>query len=729
MKKIVSLFLIFTLLLTMSVGCNKNKNTTNTPTSSLSGEEIAKLLLANERLDSSVLGSGTDIIAARNARNYLFSEDYRNSIIQRVSASSGTCSVSGNTYSWSDFGNYCNIKGFFSSYEANIIGSIESACSLIDMVKRDLQITNKWLKSSPTDTYQFMLKVDENSEALFESMDECYMICKRYTNSLAQNVYEMYQYDYATANSYHFTYIKDHSYEYVSKMNNVIDLCVKGEKVGDSWTFFYCVDIAGHCNSSYVVANGDISYLFDYMINNNAPNTTELTIIDGNMSADILKYNPNGTFTIYPGAFTGIKALQVTTTNVTTSMDNRDADILFSNNVYTTVNAVPSIILSNGNVLNVQTQHENMTFEEFQALQSSIYYRHGNVSGSIDGYHFELIFNTPTNVSLSEQFNMLNRYLTSNGIACKYNYSNIVNNAVYANAFMKQFLNSYTINEMPINNYTNAHNAMLAYEKHFTEYANLYESVKNYEVVILDKESFLISNYNFTSIQSTNNGNISIDGENITVSDLSLTLNNLLLIDSGTSYTIKLALAAKDESGKYDACQIRPLPSENIEYTSYNSGESFTLKQNATFSLNCFLNPGKYDLIGFISTSNDIRVSEFFTIISSHSPNTSYTVNENEFKINADGSVTAFCNFDYNITNTLEISDSFSTYNDVYNHFLCVIANYGIASNNIEIQNADDSWSTFNSTSTVMASTLRMAYTYTDSNNESKTAYYTLTIK
>ena len=80
MKKSFFPLVAIALTATLLFGCNGNNtsgdlsdNSQNNPTvnnTGLSGEELAKLLLADERLDTSVLKGGNDLFEAKTAANY-----------------------------------------------------------------------------------------------------------------------------------------------------------------------------------------------------------------------------------------------------------------------------------------------------------------------------------------------------------------------------------------------------------------------------------------------------------------------------------------------------------------------------------------------------------------------------------------------------------------------------------------------------------------------------------
>ena len=736
MKKSFFPLVAIALAATLLFGCNGNNNSgdlsdnsQNNPTvntTGLSGEELAKLLLADERLDTTVLKGGNDLFEAKAAANYLFSSEFINCLKVPINRTLGTCTVSGNTYEWSNFTEYCNTNSFFDSYEANISGTVESACSMIDIIKTDANITNQWIKYNENDPVRYMLLVDGNSETLIEDNDVMIRICKRYTNDAAQNVYEVFQTEKTYSFEYYFKYIPGGNYEFLSSRDGIVRDCLTGVNNNGNWNLFWIGDMDSHCNATYLMSGNEISYIFDYTISDDNRMPGRLSIASAGLTSDIISINERE-ITIYPNSFSNIQCLRVVTDKVTTDTSNTDADILHIDNMYATMGISPSIVLSNGNTIDAVDFDTITSPEDYDALQSSVYYRHGNIPALADGYRPELVFSVPGN-TIPEQLNNFNAYLNSMGITCKYNMDTIIAYAPQGSALLNQFLNTYTINGYPINTYTSASTGIGAYMTIFNTYNDLFEAVKDYKTVLINKEGFLADNYDFTSVGSITPGNVSISDNILSINGLSLTIDNLYLIDVGGSYTVKFAFAAKNESGQYDPCQLMELTSDEEDFTVYESGDTFTLSQSASYLLDYTLTPGSYDLIGYISTDNNIRVSEFFTITTSVAAGTTYEFENFVITVNEGGSLTAQYIFNPNLLLEVDMTGMEYTYQDIYECFICMISDYGTPLEIVEILNEDGSYSEYASTETPNNCTLRMAYTYDDNGSE-KTAYCTIVLK
>ena len=126
-KKLIGL----SLMLFLSVGCHKPNNEIK------NGTEIAKILLANERLDSESLQKDGNIFSkGSEAFAQIKQETIRYS--KNTSPISNSFKKEGNLYQWSDAPEYSNFMDYFNSYAINIVGTAERGSALIQL-KRTLK--------------------------------------------------------------------------------------------------------------------------------------------------------------------------------------------------------------------------------------------------------------------------------------------------------------------------------------------------------------------------------------------------------------------------------------------------------------------------------------------------------------------------------------------------------------------------------------------------------------
>ena len=176
MKKIFTRTITLCLLLAMSVGCLSSCGLGGSAPN-LTGTEKAKLLLANQRLDSSVLTGSLNMLTnsdgSLNASLVLPNDDLYatlGGISIQILEKLGTCNKNGDTYEWKAFDDYCNIDSFFDSYMAAIEGSVEQASAMIDHLKTDVNVVEKWVgyQDDPT---AYMLSVEGSTDTLYEKYE------------------------------------------------------------------------------------------------------------------------------------------------------------------------------------------------------------------------------------------------------------------------------------------------------------------------------------------------------------------------------------------------------------------------------------------------------------------------------------------------------------------------------------------------------------------------------
>ena len=181
MKKLFTRTITLCLLLAMSVGCLSGCGLGGSAPD-LTGTEKAKLLLANQRLDSSVLAGSLNMLTnsdgSLNASLVLPNDDLYatlGGISIQILEKLGTCNKKGDTYEWKAFDDYCNIDSFFDSYMVAIEASVEQATAMIDHLKTDVNVVDKWVgyKDEPI---AYMLSVEGSTDTLYEKLEDGYRI-------------------------------------------------------------------------------------------------------------------------------------------------------------------------------------------------------------------------------------------------------------------------------------------------------------------------------------------------------------------------------------------------------------------------------------------------------------------------------------------------------------------------------------------------------------------------
>ena len=611
MKKIFTRTITLCLLLAMSVGCLSGCGLGGSAPD-LTGTEKAKLLLANQRLDSSVLAGSLNMLTnsdgSLNASLVLPNDDLYatlGGISIQILEKLGTCNKKGDTYEWKAFDDYCNIDSFFDSYMVAIEASVEQATAMIDHLKTDVNVVDKWVgyKDEPI---AYMLSVEGSTDTLYEKLEDGYRICKRTTNSKAENVYELFQFGEASdgrpEDVYEsMVYVPGKRYEFSLDMGEQMNLYLILEKIDGEWNMLCMSAMPTHVNVTNLVTTKDITYVYDYMVpkNSSEPLNAVLSLATANRGCDLIRIQ-DSLFTMFLHGYKGINSMKVTASS---------NDINVSEGMYGSYgNVIPSIVLSNGS-----------SIEPYQTMANdTVTYSAGIASTGVDGYMLTADFQVAGS-NMSERFNNYKAFLAESGITCKVNIDKLMSYAVKGEKKLGTFLDSYKWNGYTINTYSNITKAIGVEKETFKTFATMYNDVKDNEFVDLSiYNQSAIDGINFAVVDTFSKGTLTWNDESgtVTVSDMSMTISDKTLLEAGTQYTIVIGYAQKDpeDSSKYDPCSIYPLLSENYTFTTYSEGDSFTLTQNATFNATTEFDTTGFDLIACIVTSDGIRVSEIVSV-------------------------------------------------------------------------------------------------------------------
>ncbi|MBQ8626624.1 MAG: hypothetical protein IJ419_10740 [Agathobacter sp.] len=605
--RMTTLLLVLAIALSCLSGCGSFGNAPK-----LSGTEKAKLLLANQRLDSSVLSSSLNMLTNSDGSltsSLILPNDDLYATLGGISIQLleklGTCNKNGDTYEWKAFDDYCNIDSFFDSYMLAIEGSVEQASAMIDHLKTDVNVVDKWI-GYKDEGNAYMLSVEGSTDTLYEKLEGGYRICKRTTNSKAENVYELFQFgDTSTGvpeDVYEtMVYVPGQRYEFSLDMGEQMNLYLVLEKIDGEWNMLCMSAMPTHVNVTNLVTTKDITYVYDYSVpkSSSDPLTSILSLATADRGCDLIRIQ-DSMFSMFLHGYKGINSMKVTASS---------NDIVSSDGMYGTYGTViPSIILSNGSTIEPNQTMANGT----------VSYLTGYAGVSADGYILTADFRVEGD-SMSERLNNYKTFLAESGITCKVNIDKVISYALKGEKKLGTFLGSYKWNGYTIDTYSNIIKAIEAEKESFQTFVTMYNNVKNNEFVDLSLyNQSAINGVDFAKIDTLNKGTLTWNDEagTVSVSDMSMTISDNTLLEAGTQYTIVLGYAQKDaaDSSKYDPCSICPLLSENYTFTTYSEGNSFTVTQNATFNANVEFDTTDFDLVACIVTADGIRVSEIVTI-------------------------------------------------------------------------------------------------------------------
>ena len=704
-----------------------NNNNNKNPLSKLSGKDITKLLLANKRLDSSVLKDSNNIIIAdaseiiKTNMSSFIECALRPNRLSLISAKA-SCTVSGNTYKWSGFDSYCNITSFFDSYENAIKGCVEQTSDAIDYAKQYVGGLDVWVPSN-VESEHIMLSVSGNAEYLYQKGPDGYSVCSRYTNDEGKNVYEIYDYEGASSGDLvktYMLYIPDERYEFSLDMGQTMNLYVIAENTRGYWNLYYVSDMGEHANATNLMSTSKIAYAFDYMLGNNFEDgiTSCVTFISQDKKCDYLKVNGN-TVTLFPCGFNGIKSFKITASSnevANQGSENGNTKVVVSDGDYFTTSGGIEIEISNGKVIK-----QGDTF-----CDGKVKYNYGNVTYVADyGYYPDIQFVVEGN-SVDEIMNNFNQFLTANNITCKGDMKNIINNAVTGDILLKQFPASYEWNGYTLDSYANIKSAIAKEKASFTTFENMYNKVKNNKTATITQLGNSLLAYDFAKLDSFNAGTVTYKDGKVTVSGMSAALKDFALIDKNGKYCINLALAAVSESNPnaYDLCTMVPLESSNKQFTIYTSGNTFTLTQAAEFDANVLLEIGTYYLVAYVSTEDGLPVSVLTEVktadaISGENSGLQLTVGRD-----TSGRVTFTYAEISDVYVLAEKSLSSYTFEEIQELLLSAVIDVGTpTTRNVEIWNGS-SWVVADGSAAITGTTVRMAYVRTTPDGDESAYVY-----
>ena len=702
-------------------------NNKNNPLNKLSGKDITKLLLANKRLDSSVIKGSNGIILAdtsdviRANMSSFIECALRPNRLSLISAKA-SCTVSGNTYKWSGFDSYCNITSFFDSYENAIKGCVEQTSDAIDYAKQYVGGLDVWVPSN-VESEHIMLSVSGNAEYLYQKGTDGYSVCSRYTNDEGKNVYEIYDYEGASSGNLvktYMLYIPDERYEFSLDMGQTMNLYVIAENTRGYWNLYYVSDMGEHANATNLMSTSKIAYAFDYMLGSNFENgiTSCVTFISQDKKCDYLKVDGN-TVTLFPCGFNGIKSFKITASAnevANQGSEKGDTKVVVSDGDYFTTNGGIEIELSNGKVIK-----QGDTF-----CDGKVKYNYGNVTYVADyGYYPDIQFVVEGN-SVDEIMNNFNQFLTANNITCKGDMKNIINNAVTGDILLKQFPASYEWNGYTLDSYANIKSAIAKEKASFTTFENMYNKVKNNKTATITQLGNSLLAYDFAKLDSFNAGTVTYKDGKVTVSGMSAALKDFALIDKNGKYCINLALAAVSESNPnaYDLCTMVPLESSNKQFTIYTSGNTFTLTQAAEFDANVLLEIGTYYLVAYVSTEDGLPVSVLTEVktsaaISGENSGLQLTVGQD-----TSGRVTFTYAGISDVYVLAEKSLSSYTFEEIQELLLSAVIDVGTpTTRNVETWNGS-SWVVADGSAAITGTTVRMAYVRTTPDGDESAYVY-----
>ncbi len=630
MKKIIALFVILTLALSVLASCGDRVVTTLPE--GMSGKDAASLILANERLNSQLLKNSNNIFEDGSETLMDLAEKVRvslasNTVIMDEESGkadlAGTTyktvdgsyvNINGNRYRWGGFTEYSNSYEYFKNLTTNITNSAEMGATLIDDVKKYVRVVDMWVDVHGVEYY---LHVEENSELLFSRRDEFVEICRRTKTEDGSNLYEIARVG-ENGGTMRMVYcegkICEYSYIYESFNHNFLAVNNKG--------FWEVVDVGvieTHYNVSCMVIKNDICY--DSFYAPEAPGQLGMMkIISSDRKTDIINFlsgEEHASISVKLQAFTGYKGIEVETTpDKVKPLESLDyeSDLFrytdtFDNPVYVITNQrAGKVLLDNG-----KTIAANDRFLDGKVVVHSVFLEHfgrepdETTNGRYGGGYVPSFDIVVDGDSFEEQMANFEAFLSEVGLVCTRNIDYVKAGILRAYLELEQFVKYHEWNESPI--YTEDDLAR-GWQNNLAKhefYKELYNEIKDAEVIDFSNKDRIELAIKFAEIKAQKAASVVNDSLRVKINQLELTVEDTMLFVENESYVVSFALIGKDNT-------LTHIDTEGQTGVKYDGAEVFTVSGNAEFDIP-ILALGEYYLAAYISTADGIRTSAYTKLV------------------------------------------------------------------------------------------------------------------
>lgn len=602
MKKILCLFIVCVILLSTLAGCGGIDI-------AISGTDMAKLILAEERLNSALLKNKGDIFenGIRVMRNladiamenlnvpHTDGDAVMTNLSTAVNLSTvltgdyiGKLEIDGDTFTWSNFEENNNSYDYFKNLTENIVTSAEVAAELIDNIKKRVRVVDKWVAMGSTHYY---LSVEENSETLceFDTNNEFLNICKRYKNSDGKDVYELFR----KQDSYQsrMTYIPGERYELSSIFSSSGDdgLYFVADNSKGYWETYVLSEAPQHYNVSYFIMKDDICYDAFYDPKNG--DIPILKVMSADRATDIFHFSDYGdtsAVSLQFAGFDGIKSIVADAEHVE-YVKGEYANLASSE--HGVVN------LENGKTIRVgDTFGDDITVNAIHALYGAA------------GYTGEVMLNI-LGETRNERLQNLKSFLNEYGMRCRRDIDEVSRGIGRAYVDVDGIIKYYKWNGITVTDESRIADAIEIELARFADMESIYTDVKDAEVIDYSDTKKIMMNIKFAPITEKTNENVTLEGIGVSVGNISLTINDTTLYVVDEPYKVAFALIEANGEGGLVHIDV-----DNSTTAIYTDGNKFTVSASAlSFELPTPA-AGSYTLVAYIATSDGIRSSGYVPV-------------------------------------------------------------------------------------------------------------------
>ncbi len=596
MKKFFAFLIACVLLISTMVGCARQP---------IVGTEAAKLLLAEERLNASLLQKKGDIFENGTAvMNTLAEKALANLGVQYVGTDAamtnlsamintstvlkgnyiGRVEVDGDTFTWRDFEENNNSYDYFKSITDSIVSSAKIAGDLIDSIKKNVRVVDKWVRMGDT---EYHLQVDENSETLCERGDSFVTVCRRYKNLGGEDVYELYRKQDDVEER--MTYIPGERYEHTLIMNGD-GLYFVADSTKGYWETYIVGEAPQHFNVSYFIMKDDICY--DAIYDPKSGLINVLKFMSADRATDILNFYDHG--------------------------DSIAVDLKFSG-----FDGVESVVAPAGAVEYTPGEYANLTNGDGAEvrLTNGKVFRYGDVfyDGKLTVNAVHVIFGAAgytgeamlaiNGETYEERIALLGAFLSDMGLRCRRDFPSVLRGIDRAYIELESLIRYYKWNGISVTDESGIIAAASVEDERLAAMEALYTDVKDDEVLDYADTKKLHLNINFAPITLASTDNAHANGTAMALGSISLTVEDTTLFVTNEPY--KIALAMIDTA---EANGLVHLDSATESTVVYTGEDTFTVNADGLTATLPVLSAGSYTVVAYISTADGIRASDYIEV-------------------------------------------------------------------------------------------------------------------
>ena len=624
MKKLISFALILALIATLLVSfasCGvfapKVEN----------GTEAAKLLLAGERLDEKLVGAKLDfgfssgVDANPGAKLVLIDRVAPYAALYDDAIFTPLNGTGSSAYTWqaNEFPATSESAREFNQFIKSVEEEATRVAEDIAHMKTHVGVTDKWV----TVGYERqMLRVYENRDVLIvggEYGDVHVYI--RYTSENAKNVYEMYSlmnYDNGHTGNIRTMFVPGERYEYMFEHSDGFRDYFIAENTRGYW-------MSTRFNHTEWEEGGEGIQFATYMVKDGlgygafidmdtreydraiieaekygaplpeAPSlkTQWLSIFDPAHEREYLRVRENETDT---GLALWISAIKSGLISVGANEWN-DRDGVPS------TGRLDTVVTSRG-TYKAATDYAQVPEGEITFDSGMVSYDYG-----MEEYHGNIGFvRKGTDASVEEVTREAFDHFAAMGLSLWCNEEDVLAALAHASLLADGFGEAFTWNGYRMTTFEEVARARAVLAEDYASARAEYEAVKDFPVAT-GKQSFP-KNLRFAKLSAIAADGNRFDGTKITLSGVTVTVDDLTLFEEGTSYVLRVGLSLLDKDGKPAGVNTVALSGGDAPAVTF-SGEKITLTASGEYTLPTALDRGSYAVVVYVATADEgIRVSE-----------------------------------------------------------------------------------------------------------------------